>query len=125
VNYEEQVAHYKEVRARIVQAGLRVPPPLPKVVTVERKPCPVEGFRGRILHECAKDHGVTVEDLIGWGRTTRLVNARRDAIWRLHQRGTMSLKQIGRLLNKDHTTILHAIRKYTKHLAQQKLSERN
>jgi hypothetical protein len=125
VNYEEQVAHYKEVRARIVQAGLRVPPPPHKVVEVKRKPCPVEGFRGRILQECAKDHGVTVEDLIGWVRTTRLVNARRDAIWRLHQRGTMSLKQIGRLLNKDHTTILHAIRKRRKELLQQETNRKN
>lgn len=127
MNYEEQVAHYKEVKARIVQAGLKVPPPPPppKAAMVKRKPCPVEGFRGRILHECAKDHGVTVEDLIGWGRTTRLVNARRAAIWALHQRNTMSLKQIGRLLKKDHTTILYAIRKYKTGLAQQKLSERN
>ena len=124
MNYEEQVAHYKEVRARIVRAAFKAPP-VPKVVEVKRKTCPVEGFRGRILQECAKDHGVTVEELLGRVRTQRLVDARRSAIWALHQRGTMSLNQIGKLLNKDHTTILHAIRKRRKELLQQETNRKN
>lgn len=58
----------------------------------------------------ARDHGVTVTDVMGRGRIPTISAARHDAI-----RATkaafphLSLSQIGRLFNRDHTTVNYAL----------------
>jgi chromosomal replication initiation ATPase DnaA len=72
----------------------------------------------QILRECAKEYGCTVQEILSASRFANVINARHKAMWRLYQRGTMSLVQIGRYIKKDHATVLHAIRKHEKSLAQ-------
>ena len=60
--------------------------------------------------EIAEAHGYTLCDIQSTRRPTALKNARWQAILTLSQMGASST-QIGRALNKDHTSILYALRK--------------
>ena len=65
----------------------------------------------RILATVARMHGMTVEDLKGPRRTARVVRARQDAmaaVWLNCSK--LSLPAIGRIMRRDHTTVLHALR---------------
>lgn len=55
-------------------------------------------------------YGATWFDLIRRDRARRYRSARRALYWLLHCRN-WSLPRIGRLCNRDHTTILYALRK--------------
>jgi chromosomal replication initiation ATPase DnaA len=122
MNYQQQVEHYKAVRARI--SGVVVKLKTIQEIQPEPEPDPepepkarvYQDFRKRIIADCAKEFGISVEDLLGNSRVNHIVMARRKAAWIFYQRGTMSYQQIGRLLNKDHSTIIHAVQKYQKSL---------
>ena len=58
-----------------------------------------------VLQAVADHHHVTVEDLRGPVRSAGLVRARRAAAWLLHEQGLSSV-EIGKRLDRDHTTIL-------------------
>lgn len=65
-----------------------------------------------ILEVNARKHGVSVDDLRSDVRKREIVAAKHDAIVDLHlKRPDFSLSQIGSEMNKDHTTVLHALRK--------------
>ena len=51
----------------------------------------------------------TVPGLIGRNRTPAVSRRRRLAMWLLRQRG-YSLKAIGRILERDHSTVIHGLR---------------
>ena len=73
-------------------------------------PCeiPVKG----ILNDVAEHYGVTVEDLRGASRVHWVSFSRMIAIWLLKQNNPKrKLTEIGKALNKDHTTVLYALRK--------------
>lgn len=57
-------------------------------------------------------YGITVEDILSQRRTWNVVRPRQEAMW-LAKRFTLhSLPEIGRRFNgRDHTTVLHAVRK--------------
>lgn len=60
----------------------------------------------------ALKHGLRVEDIMGRSRLVNIIRARHEAIWLVKShRPWMSLPEIGRIFNIDHTTVLHAIRK--------------
>jgi len=123
MNYQEQVEHYRQVKARISGAPLKPKPKaIPIVVQeveqpkIEQKPRFIRNFKERIIHECADEYGVTVEDVLGVARKNQVVLARRKAAWLFWKNTKMSYPQIGRLLNKDHSTIIYAVRTYEKEL---------
>ena len=58
----------------------------------------------------AEPHGYTVEDIIGPSRLKHLVSVRRLCVLMLRDRG-YSTPEIGRLMNRCHTTIIHALNK--------------
>jgi len=122
MNYQQQVEHYKAVRARISGGVVKLktiqeiqPEPEPDPEP-EPKARVYQDFRKRIIADCAEEFGISVKDLLGNSRVNHIVMARRKAAWIFYQRGTMSYQQIGRLLNKDHSTIIHAVQKYQKSL---------
>lgn len=58
-------------------------------------------------------HGLTPGEITGARRNTKVVRARHEAMWiakELHPH--LSFPAIGRIFNRDHTTVLHALRKY-------------
>ena len=56
----------------------------------------------------AQEHDYTVEDIIGPSRMKHLVAVRRLCVLMLRDRG-YSTTETGRLLNRCHTTIVHAL----------------
>ena len=65
-----------------------------------------------IVEEVAEKHGVSFETMKGDNRRKGVTVARFEVCARLYDETGMSLPQIGRLLNKDHSTVLHAIRRH-------------
>jgi chromosomal replication initiator protein len=67
---------------------------------------------GRIIKACADHFGVTLKDITSGGRTKQLALARQVAMYLLRSTLSLSLKEIGGLFgNKDHTTVMHAVRR--------------
>ena len=62
------------------------------------------------INNIAQQYGYTVEDILGKSRLLRLVAVRRLCIMMLREKG-YSTTEIGRLLNRCHTTIVHALNK--------------
>ena len=55
---------------------------------------------------------VTVADIEGYNRTRHVYLARRCAMWIIRKHKGMSMPAIARLFsNRDHTTVLHALRR--------------
>lgn len=121
MNLNEQIEHYKAVRARISNAK-------PKISTkkiVEKEPEPEKeipqirinpGSRLHVVHECAEQFGVTIADIMGNSKVKKIMLARREAMWRLHKFKGMSKNNIGSFLNKDHSTVVYAITAYEKQI---------
>jgi chromosomal replication initiation ATPase DnaA len=63
--------------------------------------------------EIAKDYGYTIHDILGPRRNKALVAVRVECIKTFRDRG-LSTPQIGRIMNRDHTTICHALNKDVK-----------
>jgi hypothetical protein len=56
--------------------------------------------------------GVTLAEIKGSHRSRSIVEARQLTMYEIHrQRPDLSYPAIGRFLNKDHTTVLHAVKK--------------
>jgi chromosomal replication initiator protein len=58
----------------------------------------------------AQQHGYSVEDIIGKSRRKKLVAVRRICVIMLRLQG-YSTTEIGRIMNRDHSTICHALNK--------------
>jgi len=72
----------------------------------------------KIARVVASKHGLTFEDLMSRRRDRKSVAARFEAYYRIRNETTMSLPQIGmRFGGKDHTTVMHGIRRHTAKLA--------
>jgi len=55
-------------------------------------------------------HGFTRQDILSTCKTKKLVLARQDCIAMFRSRG-LSTPQIGRIMGRDHSTIIHALQK--------------
>lgn len=119
-------AHYAAIRAKFNKAPipLRVVPPPPEP---EHTPAPdhvleAEISRLQILMEGCRipsrlrllvlpmieEHDIPWSMLVSPSRMEYLKGPRRK-IWAMLQREGLSLPQIGKMFNRDHTTILHGI----------------
>lgn len=133
---EELHAHYKAVRSRLdggvkkepavrliypEPAPAAYPDPLdsPAPVAVEAPAAPAETPARKILNEVAEKHKMPVGAFRSKSRTMPFINLRHEACYRLSTELGFSLMQIGRLMgNRDHTTVLNAIRRHKKILAE-------
>lgn len=139
---EELHAHYKAVRARLDKPAKREAPvrliypepapaaypdpldsPAPVAVVIEapaKAPAaPAETPARKILMEVAEKHKMPVGAFRSKSRTMPFINLRHEACYRLSTELGFSLMQIGRLMgNRDHTTVLNAIRRHKKILAE-------
>lgn len=62
------------------------------------------------IDSIADDHGLTRNDILGRSRSPRVVRARHEAMARVRALG-FSYPELGRIFNRDHTTIMQACRK--------------
>lgn len=66
----------------------------------------------QIATEVAEKHGVRLRDLTGRETGRIYVRARFEAMTRIRDELNFSLPQIGRFFNRDHTTVINALRRY-------------
>lgn len=71
-----------------------------------------------IIREVCLARKVRRNELFSARRRPHIVAARHEACWRLKNETSMSLPQIGRLLGRDHTTVLHGVRKHAERVAE-------
>ena len=64
------------------------------------------------LYACiaAANHGTSIKRVMGESRTRADVEARWEIMRRLHDDG-FSLSQIGRWIKRDHSTVIHGLRR--------------
>lgn len=109
-----------EARAKIkARAGQLKAPPKPLRDHRKLVAC-LPGYRGtclvgqtreqRITDAISGFTGVEPSDIKGKGRQHKFLGPRRDLIKALRDNLGWSLPQIGRFINRDHTTVLHALR---------------
>jgi chromosomal replication initiation ATPase DnaA len=58
----------------------------------------------------AELYGYTVEDILGRSKLKTLVKVRRKCVVRLREKG-YSTTEIGRIMHRDHSTIVHSLQK--------------
>ena len=81
------------------------------------------GSRGMagIIEEVAAKHGYLVTELKSPRRHRGLVLARQEAMWRCKMETNNSFPEIARALGgRDHTTILHGVRRHAERIARVK-----
>lgn len=72
-----------------------------------------------IIKQVCEAHNVPVAYVLGKSRNRAIVDARQAAMAAVYQlRPDMSCPQIGKLFNRDHTTVLYAIVKLGVHVSQ-------
>lgn len=65
-------------------------------------------------------YGLTIADLKGPRRTRWIVSARHHAMWVLHNQ-RLSSTCIGRILNRDHSTVLNGIKRHIQKSVEQQV----
>lgn len=65
----------------------------------------------RVTYEIARQFNVTVEDIMGPRRTLRIAKARQQAIFWSHVSTNRSYANVATYFNRDHTTVIHAMRR--------------
>lgn len=85
------------------------PKPLPRPMTKDRL--------WEVVDAVAKRHGLKRSDLLSDSREAKYVHARQEAFWRLRQLDPQpSFPAIGRLMKRDHTTVLHGVRAHERRM---------
>lgn len=72
----------------------------------------------------AEKHGLTVEDLKGQSRIRPIAWPRQEAMYECRMATSNSTTAIGRFLGgRDHTTVMHGVRRHQDRLAEAALAE--
>lgn len=62
-----------------------------------------------IIHEVAAFRSISTEELLGTDRSSSIAWARQEAYWAIRLHTSLSFQAIGRILGRDHTTILSGV----------------
>ena len=65
----------------------------------------------KILKQVSKKHGVSVEDIKSKKKTDSIATARHTSIYIIRKLTDLSLKEIGRVFGRDHSTVISSINK--------------
>ena len=77
----------------------------------------------RILEKVAKKYGVSTEDIRGSKRTKEIAWARHISIYLIRKLTDMSLPQIGKIFNRDHTTVINSLKTIEKELGSNSITD--
>ena len=69
-----------------------------------------------IIDKVADFYDISPEDVIGKGKTKDVANARQISTYLIRKLTGQTLEQIGEVMGRDHTTVLHSIRKVEENL---------
>jgi chromosomal replication initiator protein len=73
-----------------------------------------------IIEETAKFYGLDPKDIKGTSRTKEINLARQISMYLIRHITSLSLKEIGQIFNRDHTTVMHALEKVDKMIKEDK-----
>lgn len=79
----------------------------------------------RLIQKIAEEYGFTYDDIVGRARPAKLVEARFHVCWYLTQKMKCSENGVGRMLNKDHTTVRHAITRWQERVDAEFIAKRD
>ena len=65
----------------------------------------------RILSAVSKKYGVSVDDVKSKKKTDSIANARHVAIYIIRKLTDLSLKEIGKIFGRDHSTVISSVSK--------------
>jgi len=71
-----------------------------------------------ILTAVARYFGIKADDLKGKARHKQIVGPRQVAMYLLREDGHLSTPEVGRLLNRDHTTVLYGMKQIANDIAR-------
>jgi chromosomal replication initiator protein len=78
----------------------------------------------KLLEYIAADRGLTVDELLGQNRSSKIAEPRQLAMYLLREFNEISLPQIGEILGgRDHTTVMHGINKVRENEKLKKLAD--
>ena len=98
-----------EAQLAVLDASVQIAKAAPAdLVPFERRLFP---WIGRLAQAVADEWGVSAAELTSQRRQALLIKPRFVLVWVVKQASDYSLPQIGRLLNRDHTTVMHACRR--------------
>lgn len=92
--------------------------------TLKPRPEKYEYALPHILHQVSKMTGISIEELKSKSRKREVVDARFVYYRRAKEKTRHSLIEIGKLVHRDHTTVLHGIKEANKTREVQKLYKR-
>ena len=75
----------------------------------------------RILTFVSQKYGIPTEDIIGKRKTDAIATARQVAIYLLRELTEMSFANIGKVFNRDHSTVIHSCTQVEKRMMADKL----
>ena len=84
---------------------------------------PVSVTVDRIFEKVSKKYGISIEDIKSRKRTKGIASARHITIYIIRKMTDLSLPAIGRLLGRDHTTIMSSIETIENEMVQNTLFE--
>ncbi len=85
---------------------------------------PTESMINRCFNAIFTKYGVTKDELTGQKRTKEIVGARHIAIYLIRNTVEMSLPNIGKIFNRDHTTMMSSIENVEKRMKTDKSFKR-
>jgi len=74
----------------------------------------------QVILDVCKKHKVSYADVLGEGRTHKVVKARQEVYYRLKVERNMSYSAVGKRLGKDHSTIMYGVSKHEELLKKEK-----
>jgi chromosomal replication initiation ATPase DnaA len=122
MNLEQQIEHYKAVRNRIMNAKraslvMKKDPDPADVYVAPKPPKKRREHNVKVTKQTQESiayildaYGVTWNEVIGPVRETKYTTPRRAIWWLLRCKG-LSIAHIGSITNRDHTTVMHGLRK--------------
>lgn len=72
---------------------------------------PTNKLADEILRSVAHKHGLSVQDLKGVSRKCHIKKARWEAMFEIRHNTDMTFQNIGKIFNRDHSTIMYAVKK--------------
>lgn len=82
------------------------------VTSIWRGSIPKRRTMKDIVQEVSQRHGVSVEEIMGSSTEQRVVRPRMEAYGIIRAELQHSFTMIGNFFGRDHTTILHGVRRY-------------
>lgn len=79
---------------------------------------PPQALMADIIREVAERHGLSVGDLVGKSHSRSIAWPRHEAMWECRMRTQQSFPAIGRKFNRDHSTVIIAVRKHAQRLGE-------